>query len=140
MPAIENKRIILDTNLWISFLISKKLDKLDPILESGGVSFLFSLELLEEFLEVSKRPKFSRFFTESDVLEILRMFSDFGELVVVKSEPNLCRDPKDNFLLGLAFDGKADFLITGDDDLLEIGSFYQTKIIAWSSFVVSFLE
>lgn len=68
------------------------------------------------------------------------MFSDFGELVVEKSEPNLCRDPKDNFLLGLAFDGKADFLITGDDDLLEIGSFYQTKIIAWSSFVVSFLE
>jgi uncharacterized protein len=135
-----NKRLILDTNLWISFLISRKLDKLDPILKSGGVSFLFSIELLKEFVEVSKRPKFSRFFTESDVQDILKVFSEFGELVNVKSQFELCRDQKDNFLLGLAIDGKADFLITGDADLLEIGDFYQTKIITWSHFVESFLE
>jgi putative PIN family toxin of toxin-antitoxin system len=137
---MKNKRIILDTNLWISFLISRKLEKLDPILKSGGVSFLFSIELLEEFIEVSKRPKFSKFFAESDVQDILRIFADCGVLIHVKSEFELCRDQKDNFLLGLAFDGKADFLITGDDDLLEIGDFYETKIITWSNFVESYFE
>jgi uncharacterized protein len=115
------------------------LEKLDPIILSGGVSFLFSEELLEEIVEVSKRPKFSKFFTESDVQDVLRVLLDYGKLINVKSKFSLCRDHKDNFLLGLAFDGKADFLITGDEDLIELGDFYQTKIISFRDFQENYL-
>ncbi|PKQ67258.1 putative toxin-antitoxin system toxin component, PIN family [Raineya orbicola] len=48
-------RIIVDTNIWISFLITKNHDKLTELLISGKIVILFSNELLEEFLEVVKR-------------------------------------------------------------------------------------
>jgi len=42
---------------------------------------------------------------------------------------DVCRDKKDNFLLEVALEGKADYLITGDEDILVLGSFHNTKII-----------
>jgi putative PIN family toxin of toxin-antitoxin system len=53
---MKNRRVILDTNLWISFLISKRQKELDVLLESGEVTLIFSKELIEEFLVVSERP------------------------------------------------------------------------------------
>lgn len=51
-------KVILDTNLWISYLISKKLGKIDMLFEKGEIKIIFSEELLSEFIEVAKRPKF----------------------------------------------------------------------------------
>ena len=55
---MQNKvsRIIIDTNLWISFLITKDFTKLDEIIFSRHGILIFSQELLDEFLEVAKRP------------------------------------------------------------------------------------
>jgi predicted nucleic acid-binding protein len=56
------------------------------------------------------------------------------DLVEVKSSIKICRDPKDNFLLALAKDGKANFLLTGDKDLLILEKFEKTKIITIAKF------
>ena len=48
---------------------------------------------------------------------------------MVTEYPNLCRDAKDNFLLGLIRVSKADILVTGDQDLLELNPFEGTAII-----------
>lgn len=53
-------RIIIDTNLWISFLISRDFTKLDEIIFSRQCILVFSQELLDEFLNVARRPKFRR--------------------------------------------------------------------------------
>jgi len=45
-----------------------------------------------------------------------------------------CRDPKDNFLLALAKDGNADYLITGDDDLRSMNQFEKTIIVKLNEF------
>ncbi|GMQ24287.1 putative toxin-antitoxin system toxin component, PIN family [Algoriphagus sp. oki45] len=132
---MKNRRVILDTNLWISFLISNRLNELDVLLESGAVTLIFSQELLEEFLEVSERPKFKRFFKKTDIKALLTLIEDFGEMIEVKSKINECRDPKDNFLLSLSVDGKADFLVTGDSDLLELKKIQNTKIVSWAEFI-----
>ncbi len=50
-------RIIIDTNLWISFLITKDFSKLDELIFAKQAILVFSEELLDEFLEVAKRPK-----------------------------------------------------------------------------------
>jgi predicted nucleic acid-binding protein len=50
----------------------------------------------------------------------------------------LCRDPKDNFLLNLAIDSKADYLVTGDDDLLILDRVENTKIIKMKDFLEIF--
>lgn len=135
MPVMKNKKVILDTNLWISFLTSKRQKELDALLDSGAITLIFSKELLEEFLEVSERPKFKRFFKKADIKTLLNQMEIFGKLIPVVSDINICRDPKDNFLLNLSVDRKADFLVTGDTDLLQIGQIDQTQIISWSEFV-----
>lgn len=128
-------RIILDTNLWISFLISKDLSKLDEILFEKKAVLVFSKELLDEFLEVTKRVKFRRFFSKTDVENILETIDEYADFVIVKSKTTICRDSKDNFLLSLAKDGNVDFLLTGDRDLLDIGVYEKTSIESISDFL-----
>lgn len=132
---MKGKRVILDTNLWISFLISKKFKEIDTLIESGRVVFLFSNELLEEFVEVVKRPKFKRYFSGKDIKRLLDAFEEYGELVDVSSDVELCRDKKDNFLLNLSIDGRADFLVTGDQDLLIIEKIGKTRICTFKKWM-----
>lgn len=128
-------RIIIDTNLWISFLITKNFTKLDEIIFSKKCVLVFSKELLEEFLTVAKRPKFRRFFSSSDIEEILETIQEYAEFIEVTSKTEVCKDPKDNFLLSLSMDGSADFLLTGDNDLLMLTKFRKTAIITISDFL-----
>lgn len=133
---MQNKarRIILDTNIWISFLISKDFSKLDEIIFSKKYTLIFSKELLSEFIEVAKRPKLRRFFSADDLEGILETIDEYAEFIEVKSKIDACRDAKDNFLLSLSVDGKADFLLTGDKDLLVLNPFKKTAIISITDF------
>ncbi|MCE6988037.1 putative toxin-antitoxin system toxin component, PIN family [Dyadobacter sp. CY323] len=97
---------------------------------------IFSNELLEEFLCVVKRPKFRRYFAQSDVEGVLETIDEFAEFIVVRTRSDICRDSKDNFLLSLAIDSNADFLLTGDKDLLELEQFQQTKIKTITDFLM----
>lgn len=132
---MRNKKIILDTNLWISFLISNKFSQIDKLIENKKIILIFSNELLEEFIDVVSRPKFKKYFSKKDIEKILEYFEQFGELVKVKSEIKICRDEKDNFLLNLSVDSKADYLITGDKDLLILEKIEDTKIKTFSEFI-----
>ncbi len=133
--ASKVERVVIDTNLWISFLITKNHKKLDNKIRSGKVKLFFSLELIEEFLTVANRPKFKKYFDKDDLELLLDLFDVYGELVDIKSKVNICRDPKDNFLLALAKDAQANYLVTGDKDLLTIKKFEQTKITEFSDFI-----
>lgn len=128
-------RIIIDTNLWVSFLISKDYSKLDEIIFTQKASLVFSQELLDEFLDVARRPKFRRFFIATDIEEILETIDEYADFVKVKTKVELCRDPKDNFLLSLSADGNADYLLTGDKDLLDLINFGRTEILTISQFL-----
>ena len=90
---------------------------------------------MEEFILVVQRPKFLKYFTEEDVQDLLTVFDSYGEVVEVTSEVDACRDPKDNFLLALAKDSQADFLITGDKNLLVLKQFENTQILSFVDFI-----
>lgn len=134
---MQNKvsRIIIDTNLWISFLITRDFTKLDEIIFSRHGILVFSQELLDEFIEVAKRPKFRRFFSASDIEVIIETIQEYADCVKVQTKIEVCRDTKDNFLLSLSVDGNADFLLTGDKDLLQLRKFGETAIITISDFL-----
>jgi uncharacterized protein len=129
-------RIIIDTNLWISFLISKNFSKLDELIFEKKCIIIFSNELLNEFVEVAKRPKFRRYFSQNDIEEILETIDEFAEFINVSTVVDVCRDIKDNFLLSLSIDGNVDFLITGDDDLLDLEKFGETTITTISNLLL----
>lgn len=71
---MRSKKIILDTNLWISYLITGNYDKLDELIEDGKVKLVFSKELIEEFITVVKRPKLAKYFNDSNIEDLLRLF------------------------------------------------------------------
>jgi putative PIN family toxin of toxin-antitoxin system len=133
--AKKADRIVVDTNLWISFLITKDYKKLDVLIKRGKVKILFSLELMEEFLTVVSRPKFKKYFDGEDIERLLNLVDFYREIVDVKSDLRICRDSKDDFLVSLSKDGKADFLITGDHDLLELKKIDKTRIISISEYL-----
>lgn len=95
---MQNKvsRIVIDTNIWISFLITKDFTKLDEFIFSRQCILLFSQELFDEFLAVARRPKFRRFFSPADVEGILETIDEYAEFVKVQTRIEACRDPKDN--------------------------------------------
>lgn len=64
-------RIVIDTNIWISFLIGQTLGDLTEKIIKRRVKILFSDELLAELLEVLHRPKFKKYFTAEAVQEPL---------------------------------------------------------------------
>jgi len=128
-------RIILDTNIWISFLISKSVKGIDMLIFNDEAVLLFSDELMTEFIDVANREKLKPYFKKENLFSLIDLIEEYGEIVKVKSKVDICRDKKDNFLLALAKDGKADYLITGDKDLLVIDNFVKTKIIGLTGFL-----
>jgi putative PIN family toxin of toxin-antitoxin system len=133
--ASRPARIVVDTNIFISFLISDTYSKLDKQLQAGKIRFLFSEELLNEFLKVVSRPKIKKYFTDHDLAKLLESISDHAEFIEVTSHVDVCRDKKDNFLLALCDDGKAEYLLTGDEDLLVLKKFKKTTILKISEYL-----
>ena len=134
MSAKTNHRIIIDTNLWISFLLTNNYTKLDVIL-SKGRKLLFSQQLIEEFVKVVQRPKLKKYFTIEDIENLLITISTKATFT---SEIDICRDPKDNFILALAVDGKATHLLTGDKDLLVLEKIEDTQIITITNYLLQY--
>ena len=134
MPNQKDK-VIIDTNLWISFLLTNDYSRLDQLFTDQLLTLLFSQALLDEFIEVSQRPKFRKYFTLTDLQNLLIQIRKRAEFIVVTSDIKICRDPKDNFLLSLAKDGKATHLITDDRDLLDIKIFGKTKIVTIADYL-----
>ena len=135
MPKNKPLKLIIDTNLWISFIISNTQNLIDPLLYSKKVRLLFSEELIAEIQLTTGKTKLRKYFGGNALEEMLSAFEPFTDLIAVKSNVTVCRDSKDNFLLALAKDGKADYLLTGDKDLLELKNFGKTKIRTISLFI-----
>jgi putative PIN family toxin of toxin-antitoxin system len=127
-------RIIIDTNIFVIALIGKGSPKLTEWLADKKFILLFSEESYSELIEVIKRPKFKKLFTSERIITLLDLLEKIIEIVEVKSKTDICRDKKDNFLLNLAKDGFADYLITEDLDLLEIKKYFKTKIVKYKQF------
>jgi putative PIN family toxin of toxin-antitoxin system len=76
-------RIILDTNLWISFLISSNYEKLDEVLFNQKCKLQFSLELLEEFVAFDKHPKLRRDISRDELEDIFETIDEVSDFVSV---------------------------------------------------------
>lgn len=87
-----------------------------------------------ELIEVLQRPKFKRYFSDQSVENLVSLLHEKVEWVEITDIFNDCRDPKDNFLLDLAVSRQANYLITGDADLLVLNPFHGLEIISYSFF------
>ncbi len=127
-------KVVIDTNVWRSFLIGKRLAQLKHHLSSGKIQVVTCPELMEELREVTSRPKLRGYFPAAEVSNLFSLLDVIAIHVDVTVRKPLCRDPKDDFLLALVEKSKADYLVTGDKDLLIHDPFGLARILSPSAF------
>lgn len=125
----EKLKVIFDTNVWISFLIGKRLQGLNHLISSGKIIIVTTDQLLLEMRLVTGKSKFSKYFKPESVEELFKLLDSIALKVDIQPLSHECRDPKDNFLLDLIMFSKSDYLVTGDKDLLDMYSFLSASII-----------
>lgn len=127
-------RVLIDTNIWISFLIGKHLSGLVNLLDRNAILIILPQEQLDELIEVLKRPKFSKYFSDLQIEEFLSLLEEKSLLVKPKKFLDLCRDPKDNYILSTAIEFNVDIIVSGDEDLLVLKEIQQTRIVSFKHF------
>ena len=76
------------------------------------------------------REKFDRYISRKPRDGFLASLVRESELIEATESIHVCRDLKDNLIPELAVDGNADFIVTGDADLLVLNSFRGVRILA----------
>ena len=128
-------KIIPDTNWYVSATINRRSRRrLYEFLLNSQFQILYSTELLREYKEVIGRNKFRKNVSKTIAARFLSLTLPKLKNIETKSAVRLSRDSKDNFLLALALKSNADYLITGDDDLLVLNQVGRTKIVSMSEF------
>lgn len=133
-------KIIIDTNLWISFLIGMKTSSaIKNILTNSNMVIAMTEILQSEIMAVASRPKFARHFAPEACERLLTFLRSSSENYPLSEIPKRCRDPKDDYLLELARVADADFLITGDKDLIEMHQMGRCQILTLDEFKQNYL-
>ena len=128
-------RIIIDTNLWISFLIGlKSSPAVRNILTDGTVSIVMTDILQQEIMTVASRPKFAQYFAPEACDRLLAFLRARSKDYPLGDIPQRCRDPKDDYLLELARIADVDILVTGDKDLTDLLQFGRCQIMTLAEF------
>jgi putative PIN family toxin of toxin-antitoxin system len=127
-------KVVIDTNIWISFLLGKSFGDLFGLLEKNKIQVLSSHRQMEELLSVIDRPKFKRHFDLADEDFLLHFLERETQNTEIKKQYDACRDKKDNFILDIAVNGGADIIVTGDKDLLALNPFEGIEIVTFQEF------
>ena len=134
-------KIILDCNIWISFLIGHQTNSIQQILTDIRFDVYICDELLEEIHEVSSRPKILTRIGNDELDDFFRIIYAFCRMAKIEQQAqSKIRDPKDLYLLSLAESIEADYIVSGDADLLDLQQHGQTKMIRLVDFKAKFLE
>lgn len=134
MPKTVKVRVIVDTNCWISFLIGRRLQRLVDLLSEETIQLIICAELLDEIQDVTSRPKFAKYFPPKEVDSLMEFLHLIGESFNPDPTIQLCRDESDNYLLGLTIAANADYLVTGDQDLLALDKVRECSIVNVETF------
>jgi putative PIN family toxin of toxin-antitoxin system len=122
-------RVVLDTNVLVSALISKgRPNKLLSAILLRGHSLILSDPIIEELSTITGNEKVARYADDEEYTAFLRTLLAKASFVQLKSKVRVFNDP-DDLVLSTAKDGKADFIVTGDRHMLELKRFRGIRII-----------
>lgn len=129
-------RVVFDTNILISaFLYKGKPEQVLELALDKQITAVTSSTLLVELLEVLLK-KFD--YSEEKIRQIEHKIKNNFLLVYPKKQLMISRDESDNRVLEAAVEGNCQYIVTGDKDLLDLGSFRGTKIVTADEFLEIF--
>jgi hypothetical protein len=127
-------RVLLDTNQLVSSLLSARGLQRGLIDAWRNRDFVLVLApgQVEEVGEVLSRPKIARRYAipAADREAFLDLLRNEGIPLPSAARPRVCRDPDDDILRGCAAAGRADYLVTGDEDLLSVRTFQGVAVVS----------
>ncbi|MFW9264175.1 putative toxin-antitoxin system toxin component, PIN family [Nostoc sp. CALU 546] len=132
----NERRFVCDVNVIISAVLlpGSKPDRALTKAQDLG-ELLVSESIWLELEQVFARPKFNRYTTPEERNDFLVDLSETVQFIKVTEQINECRDPKDNKYLELAVSGKAECIVTGDDDLLVLNPWRGIEILTVQEFL-----
>ena len=133
------KRVVLDTNVLISSLLFKgEASRIVVLWQKGKIKPLISKETFNELRAVLEYPKFS--LSRNEIKSIIEdeILPFFEVVEVEKNIKGICRDPDDDKFISCAVSGEADWIVSGDKDLSDLGKYRSVRIIHVSEFLKMF--
>jgi uncharacterized protein len=134
--TLNERRFVLDANILISAMLFGQGKPRQSLKKAQTIGVVLMSDITFDELErVLSRPKFDKYVHPSKRIEFLQVLAETVEFVDVTTQIFECRDPKDNQYLDLAVSGKAECIVTGDDDLLVLNPFRSIKILTAQAFL-----
>ena len=134
MPAFPKTRAVLDTNVLVSSLVAEHGPPrriLDAWLE-GRYVLVTSLHLVEELIHVLSYPRIAERLRldEDELVAILATLLSKAEVTPGHLHlPGVTRDPKDDAVVACAKEGEADYIVSGDQDLLVLSEYEGIQVV-----------
>lgn len=136
---MANLKWVFDTNILVNGILISLSNPDFALKKAKNLGkILFSETTFQELEEILKRTKFDRYVSPETRREFIAKLKLESEFITIKETIAICRDAKDNKFLELAVSGEADFIITGDNDLLVLHPFRNIKIITVNQFLTDF--
>jgi putative PIN family toxin of toxin-antitoxin system len=133
---LDRERIVVDTNVLISRLLLPASVPGRAVRKAVEVAqLLVSAATMEELATVLGRPKFDPYLSIVERQEFIRLLGRIAEMVPIVRVVRACRDPRDDKFLEVAVNGRANFIITGDGDLLELNPFMRIAILSPAAYL-----
>jgi uncharacterized protein len=132
-------RAVIDTGIFVSALMRRRgtIGSVLRALREGRFTAIYTTELLVEIIDVLGRDRMRVKYQlqPEDVSALIHLIRLRGELVIPNQKVSACRDPKDDKFLEAALVGDADCIVSGDADLLDMGSFEGIPILRPAEFL-----
>jgi putative PIN family toxin of toxin-antitoxin system len=127
---MTRERVVIDTNVLISGLLSTTSTPAKAVEKAATKAQLLAiLETLRELIEKLHSPKFENYVRRERRDALLERLASLVEIIDVLQMIRASRDPKDDKFLEAAVNGRADVIVTGDKDLLDLNPFRGVAIL-----------
>jgi putative PIN family toxin of toxin-antitoxin system len=135
-------RVLLDTNILISYLLRSRSDSAPAMAVEAAYSGAFTLLIAGEILSELRRKVTTKSFlaeriAETDLDALATLLEQVAEKIpeIHEEMPAMGPDRKDDYVIAYAAVGRADILVTGDEDLLSLGELAGLNIVSPARFL-----
>src|SRR3989344_6914335 len=135
---IEKSKVVIDTNTIISAPLSENGNPamIFELLLLGEINNFRSEEITNEVIEVFQREKIKKLISEEKIQFIIDNYKKFSELVKPNIELSIIKeDEDDNRILECAETGDVDYIISGDEHLLNLKNHKNIRIVSPKEFL-----
>ena len=130
-------RAVIDTNLLVRYVLTNSalLSRIIDHWEQGSFAYLTSPQIIAELKDVLRRPRLrARMIADPESL-IAAVEADSEQMAGALLLAGVCRDSKDEIFIACAVEGRADYIVSDDHDLLDLGVYQGIVIIRPAAFV-----